>query len=1042
MFLSEFSIKRPIVTSVLALALMFFGYSALKNLKTNQNPDVEPPYLFVSINYPGASPETMEREVIERIESAMTTIPGLVNLNATARESNASFQMEFEFDKNMLEASQQVRDSIASVRDKLPTDMKEPIIEKEDTSQQPVLIILLSSKTKSLMDLSLLAEDDLSRQLRAIAGVSQAEVYGGLTRELTVQLHSDKLRQHSVSVAEVLTALRSQNLSLPVGRVQGEMAEQSIRLRGRLVGVKEFERIVVKRIGDDAIRLGQVATVVDGAAEQRSIGLYNGQPAVSVAVYKARDASTIEVSDRIKKRITELEDTYGKDVTMSVLFDQGKSVSNSLRNVVEALVLGALLTIVVVFVFLNSWRSTFITALALPTSVLAAFIAVWACGFTLNFMSLLGLSLAIGVLIDDAIVVRENIVRHMEMGKDKLTASRDGTNEIGTAVIATTFAIIAVFIPVAFMDGISGQWFKPFGLTVAFSVLVSLFISFSLDPMLSAYWGDPHSQKGAHRNALGRLLERFNDWFEHQADRYGRVISWALKHRISMWALAWGTFFYAIWLIMAPNLGHWGLSTSFLPVTDSGMMRIEVRTPSGSSLEYTKRKTEQAAELARLLPETDYTRVNAGSGGSFTRGNVMVKLKPIEERTRSAQELAVLLRQDIKRVVGAEYAVIDNMNGGGGKPLQIQFHGPDSRKLTELATAYIEKLKQIPGAVDVSLTSEDPKPELQIELDRALASNLGISMNDAATALRVAFAGVEVGDWVDPTGKTREVSVRLAPDERATVDDLARLPIVPGNGNSVVPLEQIASIGLGRGPAQIEHWNREKVVGVSANVEGRAFGEVNGEAKKLAQSMAFPPGYGFKEDGQGRDQSEVFGAMMSALGLGVLLMYFILVMQFHSFLAPVPIMLSLLLSLIGVVLGLLVGGSTLNLMSLIGVIMLMGLVAKNAILLIDYARKLEHEGVNREEALVAAGKARLRPILMTTFALIAGMLPVAIGLGEGSEFYKPLGMAIIGGTITSTVLTLLVVPTFYDSFETRKDKTLGWFRRRLHRESQDTIKAM
>ncbi|MBU1619389.1 MAG: efflux RND transporter permease subunit [Gammaproteobacteria bacterium] len=1022
MFLSDFSIKRPMVVVAVTLAMMIFGYFAMTNLKTNQFPDVQPPVLVMNIPYPGASPETVEREILNRVEDSMATITGMRELRSYARESNAVIVAIFEFDKDLIEASQEMRDAVAVVRDKLPTEMKEPFLRREDPNAQPVMSLALSSTSMDPVELSQLAEHQIAREIRSVPGVALVTLEGEKEREMTIFLNSNAMREANVSAVDVVSALQAQNVAAPVGRVVNGMEEQGIRIQGRLRDVREFEQMVVKRNGDQAIRLAQVADVVDGAAEQRRLSIFNGVASLGINVVKARDASTISVTDDIKVKIAELKKTLPADFELVVVRDSGEDVAASMRNVTEALSVGALLTIVTVFVFLNSWRSTLITSLALPTSVLASFIAVWACGFTLNFMSLLGLSLAIGILIDDAIVVRENIVRHMEMGKDNMTAARDGTREIGMAVIATTMSIVAVFIPIAFLDGITGQWFKPFALTVACSVLVSLFISFTLDPMMSAYWHDPDHDKNAKRRGLGKVLQGFNIWFDHQAGRYSKLIGWALKHRKSMWFLAFGSFIGAIAL-----QGMYG-GSGFLPETDDGGIVISVRAPSEASIEYTSIKAEQAAAIARQLPEQLYTQTTVGTQGNITRAQIFVRLTKEMERSRSSREIAAELRAKVQQLVGAEYTVSADLNGGGGgKALQIQFRGPDSRVLEGLVMDFMEKLKTIPGAVDVGLSSQDPKPELQIEFNRGLASSLGLSMNDAANALRLAFAGAEIGDWIDPTGETRNVYVRIRPEERMTVQDLERLPLLSNRTGAMIPLEQIATVTLGKGPAVIEHLDRQSMMAVGANVQGRSFGEVDADAKKLLSTMAFPPGYDVVRGGQSRDQEEVFGSIFDALGLAVMLMYLILVVQFHSFLAPVSIMMSLPLSLIGVVLSLLMTGATLNLMSLIGVVMLMGIVVKNGILLIDCARKKEKEGFELEQALIAAGRERLRPILMTTFALVAGMLPVAIGIGEGSAFYKPLGIAVIGGVITSTVLTLLVVPTFYDSLETAKRKLKARF---------------
>jgi HAE1 family hydrophobic/amphiphilic exporter-1 len=1017
MLLSNFSINRPISAIVIIIALMCMGGLAFKKLRVNQIPDVAMPVMVVSIPYPGASPETVEREVVNRIEKALQSIPQVYQIRSTSQESNATIVIIFNFKKNMVEASDEIRNAIASVRYKLPVEMREPILQRIDPSADPIMQMSLSSDTQSLAEVSRLAEDKLADKFRGIDGVAVVEVTGSLRRELSVLLRAEKLREFNVSVTEVVNALRMQNTTAPVGRVKGPLEDKSIRLVGRIDSPKQFNDIVIKRNGAEVVRLGQVAVVEDGFGELAGYSLRNGHANVGISVTRSNEASTVAVASRIRDMVAEINKTLPKGTTLSVTRDGGEEADSNLNNVIEALMFGAVLTVFVVYAFLNSWRSTLITALSLPTSVIAAFIAVWACGFTLNFMTLLGLSLAIGVLIDDAIVVRENIVRHMERGEERKTAARNGTAEIGLAVMATTFSIIAVFIPVAFMGGGAGEWFRPFALTVASSVLVSLFISFTVDPMLSAYWGDPPGYQERDRKGLSRWLRVFNVWFDHQCDRYGHVIKWALHHRKWMTLIAVVSFVGAI--VIQVTIGQ----SSFLPPTDTGNIAIDVRTPSSSSLEYDRLKVEAAASLARTLPETKATSSFVRAGG----GRVWVDIGKSTERDRKAPELAAALRKLLTQVVGAEYTVMDDLNNGPQKPVQINFSGPDSRKLMAITADYMERMKKIPGTADVGLSEQEPQDEIKIELDRGLANNLGISVGDAAQALRVAFAGLEVGDWIDPTGETRDVAVRLHPDDRVDASSIERLPITVTGTNMMVPLDQIATVTMGKSPAKIQHQDGKRMVAVSANVQGRSSGEVTADAVKLAKSIEFPEGYGLTLGGASRDQKEVFSEMFIALIMGIALMYLVLVMQFSSFTAPLPVMMSLPLSLIGVVLALRVTGGSLNLMSFIGVIMLMGLVAKNAILLLDCARKEERQGVDREEALMHAGRVRLRPILMTTFALIAGMMPVAIGMGEGGEFYRPMAVAIIGGTITSTLLTLLVVPTFYDSIEIWKDKMLARF---------------
>ncbi len=1032
MFLSDFSIKRPIAMIVIIIALMCLGLLALNKLKVNQIPDVQPPVIVVDIPYPGASPETVEREVINRVEKSLQSITGVHEIQSTSSEGDASIVIIFNFHKNLVEASDEIRNAIASVRYKLPTEMREPVLERIDPSAQPIMEIALSSTTLSHAEISRLAEDELADKFRAVDGVSTVAVNGSLKRELSVLLRAEKLREFNVSVADVVNAVRNQNTTAPVGKVRGALDEESIRLVGRIETPAEFQNIVVKRNGDEVVRLGQVATTTDGFAEQAGYSLRNANPNVNISISRSRDASTVNVANKIRDTMEEINKTLPKGTEMKVTQDGGKDAEDSLHNVTHALIFGAGLTVFVVYVFLNSWRSTLITALSLPTSVIAAFIAVWLCGFTLNFMTLLGLSLAIGVLIDDAIVVRENIVRHMEMGEDRRTAASRGTAEIGMAVAATTFSILAVFIPVAFMPGEGGgEWFRPFALTVAASVLVSLFISFTLDPMLSAFWGDPPGHHLEEKRGISHVLQKFNHWFDHQADRYGNVIAWALHHRKWMTLIAILSFVGAI--ALQATFG----GTEFLPKSDYGTIAIDIRTPPSTSIDYARLKVERAAELARTLPEAKATDSTVNAGG----GRVYVDLGKSTDRKRSAIEIAVDLRKLMSQLVGAEYVVLDDLNNGAQKPVQIQFSGPDSRKLTEITNDYMAKLAKIPGAVDVGLSEQAPKDELKIELNRGLANQLGISSSDVAQALRVAFAGVEVGDWIDPTGESRDVAVRLAPEDRVRAENIEHLPVAVSGTNVLVPLDQIANITMGKGPSQIKHTNGKRMIAVSANVQGRSPGEVTSDAIKLAQNIDFPPGYGIDLGGASRDQQDIFAAMGIALLSGIGLMYLVLVIQFGSFLAPLPVMWSLPLSLIGVVLALLATHGTLNLMSLIGVIMLMGLVAKNAILLLDAARKREAEGYEREEALMYAGRKRLRPILMTTFALIAGMMPVAIGIGQGGEFYRPMAVAIIGGTITSTLLTLLVVPTFYDSIEIWWERRVEKYHKRANKRREKTASS-
>ncbi|HET7552291.1 MAG TPA: efflux RND transporter permease subunit [Gemmatimonadaceae bacterium] len=1035
MFISDLAIRRPILTIVVMVALVVFGLFALFRLETDELPDIEAPIVQLAIAYPGASPETVEREVVDRIENQIQGISGVDKIESTSLDGFAIITVTFLFSKDIQQAEQDVRDAISSIRGDLPPEMREPILRRFDPDQLPIVSLTLSAPGLDLAQLTRLADPGITGVLQGVEGVAQVNVVGADSSELTVRLRPADLESAGVGVADVVQAVQAQNLAAPVGRLNTPLSESTIRLRGRIENPQDFGQLVVAQRGGQLIRLNQVADVFAGTAELRTLALYNDREAIGLDIVKSKGFSTEQVANAVLERVADVEKTLPPGATLNVVQNAGERVHNSVRNVEEALVEGALLTVLVVFVFLNSWRSTVITGLALPVSVLASFIAVWAFGFTLNTMSLLGLSLAIGILIDDAIVVRENIVRHIEMGEDHMHASRTATNEIGLAVTATTLSIMAVFLPVAFMSGISGEWFKPFALTIACAVLVSLFVSFSLDPMLSAYWADPQLEAHQRANWLSRTLDRFNRWFDRQADRYRRVIAWALDHR--WWVMLIAVLTFVGSLVLQGLFGGVG----FVPVSDQSEMNVSIETPPGSSLRYTRLKAEEIDRILRSHPEVKYTYTTIGSAsgsGAVDAGNVYVRLVPRGERDISQDEFSRVVRAELRRLGGVTAWVFSSGFGGNQKQIQLQLHGPDIARLNQLATQIENTVRGVPGAVDVGLSTKGERPEVQVSVRRGLAGSLGLTVAQIATALRAAFAGVQAGYWVDPSGQTRNVTVRLAPGARENAADLRRLPLVvagaPTAPPQLVTLGDVADVEMSVAPAQIDHLDRERVITIGANVEGAPLGRVSTAINNRIASIAMPTGYGISQGGEVESQGEVFGAVLAALGLAVLVMYLILVVQFGSFLDPIAIMLSLPLSFIGVVLALLITRDTINIMSLIGVVLLMGIVVKNAILLIDFAKwAKEREGMSTRDALVEAGRIRLRPIMMTTLALIAGMVPVALGIGEGADFRAPLGRAVIGGVITSTLLTLLVVPTVYEILDAWRTALLGWFgRHRSH----------
>jgi HAE1 family hydrophobic/amphiphilic exporter-1 len=1025
MLISDSAIRRPVITVVVTVALVIFGVFSLLTLKTDEYPDVAPPYVTIGVPYPGASPETVEKEVLNPIEEAISSITGVKKVNGKAMDGFALILIEFEYTKPLNEATQDIRDGISGIRNDLPIEMKEPIIRKYNDTDRPIVSLAVTSSQLSPRELTRLVDPAITRELRSIPGVADVIVSGKQLRELTVELNPEALHAAGVSVAQVIQTLQAQNLAAPVGRLEGALDERSIRLQGRLAAPSDFAQLAVAERNGRLIRLGDVALVRDGAEEPRTLALYNDRIAVGIDIKKAKGYSTTEVSDAIKARLERVERGLPPAVKLEIVKDAAVRVAHSVTDVQKTLLEGALLTVLMVFLFLNSWRSTVITGLALPVSVLAAFIAVWAFGFTLNTMSLLGLSLAIGILIDDAIVVRENIVRHVEMGKDHVTAAHEGTDEIGLAVTATTLSILAVFVPIAFLPGVAGQWFKPFGLTMACAVAVSLLVSFSLDPMLSAYWPDPKTPQ-AKKAWITRVLDRFNAWFGRLAERYKRVIAWALDHRLATVGVSLGSFLFALAMPALRLVG-----TSFIPVDDRSEFTVQMETPPGSNLEYTRRKAEEVGRLLRAHPEVlyTYTTLGASQTGAVDEGLLYVKMTPKNQRKISAEALANLARRDVASIAGVRLAIFTSEMGGGRKQLQLEVRGNNIATLAALADRVQSEVAQVPNAVDIALSTKGQKPEISVDLHRGLASSLGVTAGQVAQSLRPAFAGLDAGDWLDPTGETRDVMVRLAPEARQRLTDLREIPLViPGSSSgppTMVPLGQVATVTQGIGPALIDHLNRDLVVVVGWNASGRSTGEVMADAMQRLRAIPLPEGVSITQGGDAERQTEVFTNIFLALGLAALLMYLILAIQFGSFMDPLAIMMSLPLSLIGVMLALAVTGTSINIMSLIGVILLMGIVAKNAILLIDFAKwSRERDGKPLRDALIEAGAIRLRPILMTTFALIAGMIPIALGSGEGSQFRSPLGVAVIGGVITSTLLTLVAIPTFYEILDETREKLM------------------
>ncbi|MEX2154281.1 MAG: efflux RND transporter permease subunit, partial [Gemmatimonadaceae bacterium] len=775
------------------------------------------------------------------------------------------------------------------------------------------------------------------------------------------------------------------------------------------------------------VRVGDLATVVDGSEERRGGAEIQGTPAVSVEILKVSGSNTVQVADSVRHVLGQLERQVPADIRLTVIRDDSERVRDALHDVQLSIVLGATLTIAIIYLFLNSWRSTVITGLTLPVSIISAFFIMWVFGFTVNTMTLMALSLAIGLLIDDAIVVRENIVRHVEMGKDHHTAAKDGTDEIGLAVMSTTFAVVAVFIPVAFMGGMIGKIFFQFGVTVAFAVLVSLFVSFTLDPMLSSVWFDPEIE-GAHgharsrsRNPVKRGVLAFNQWFERVADRYPGALDRALGKR---WAVVGvGFVSVAVAILLVPRIGF-----TWMPDADTNEFSVQYRVPPGSRPEYTMGKGREIATFLQSLPEVERTYLSVGGGfmGTANNGRIGVRLKPKGQRDRTLQEIQTELRGKLRNLPGVRPSITGQrtvFGGGFRPPIIVNVQGPEPTRLKLAADRVLDAVRSVRGVAEPNSSEEGSLPQLDVRVDRQEAWRAGVGISTIASTLQPLFTGQRATRWEDSQGYSHDVVIVYPDSMRSSAADVSEISLLSESSHSV-QLSQVAEVRAGVGPQQIERRQLEQQVSVSAGVlPGFAVGEVADRVKRAIDAIGLPPGYRAVFTGDVQNLEETKGYVLEAIILAVVFIYLILASLFGSFLQPLSIMLALPLSFIGVALALLVTGGNLNVMSMIGIIMLMGLVTKNGILLVDFANQQRAAGMDRREALLMSGRIRLRPIVMTTVAMIFGMLPLAFALGAGAEQRAPMARAVIGGLITSTLLTLFVVPVVY----TLLDDAAAWF---------------
>lgn len=1009
MILADVSIKRPVFITVVIIVFIVVGILCYSGLSVNDMPQADFPYVTVTIVQRGASPDQLQSKVVKKVEEAVGQISGVKHIYTTINESVCNIVVEFVLEKSSDTASQEVKEKLGAIRGQLPQDIDEPVISKFDFSAMPIVSLAVSGPMTN-RDLSRLVDDVISKKLYSIKGVGSVNVNGNEEREIQIKLDKEKMASYELTTSDVVNSLRSDNLEVPGGKVKDGNQEISLRTNSNIKNVEDFKNIFIAKRSGNEIRVRDIAEVRDGIKEKDSLSFYQGKEAIGIDVVKQSGSNTVQVADEVKKELASIRNLLPAGVKVDMIRDNSVFIRDSVNDVVKTIIEGCILAVIIVFLFLNQWQSTLISAVSLPTSIITTFITLKLMNFSLNTMSLIALSLAVGLLIDDAIVVIENIVRHLHMGKSPFQAAQEATSEIGLAVLATTLAVVVVFLPVAMVNGIVGKYFIEFGLTVAFSMLVSLFVSFTLVPMMSSKMLKKHGMKKS-RTFIGRFLGWFNGLFDELAKKYSSFLAVVLRHRLITMILAVALFVGSLTLI--PLLGF-----SFIPMTDQAEVTVDAELDSGLTLEAAARKALDMEKIIKQYPEVRYISTTVKKDST----SIFVKLTEKKDRKKSASTIAAEIRESLKKVPGIELAVNASANG---KDMSFNIKGDDYAQLQAFALEMKRLMSQDPNARDVGINYKAGKPETRLEVDRDAAADLGVNAAMAADTLRTLFNGVVVSKFEDDKDRY-DVNVSMKDGQRQNLDSLEGI-YVSGSRDKMIPLGQVTRKVFTTTSSSLHRFDRSGQIELSANVTGMSSGDfLNKYTKKFKSEINIPKGITIDTGGMNSAMQEGFQNLVIALFMGILFLFLVMAAQFESFLDPISIMFALPLAMIGAVAGLFIAGSELSIISLIGIILLMGLVAKNGILLIDFAKQKRRQGIERNKALIEAGLVRLRPILMTTFAMIFGMIPLAVASGAGTEMRAPMAHAVIGGLITSTILTLFVVPVIYSLL----DDLVGLFRRK------------
>ncbi|HXF83741.1 MAG TPA: efflux RND transporter permease subunit [bacterium] len=1011
MSLSALSIRRPVFVLMVILALLVLGAIAYVRMPVELMPNVQFPFVTVITAYPGAGPEEVETLITKPLEEQLSSLPNVRRVYSTSEEGASVIGIEYRLGTNLDAATADVRQRVDLVKGTLPRDAEDPSVQKFDVASQPIMFLGMGGRLSGY-ELRELAETVVKPRFERVDGVAAVAVSGGRRRELRVEVDQDRLRAYGLSVLQIEDILRRENLNIPSGRVRQGEEEFLVRVLGQFGSVDEIADIRIPRVGAPPVRLGDVARIVDTLQDPERLTRLNGRESVGLTIQKQADANTVAVADGVRAAIAELRGALPEGVAIEVAVDASLFIKDSVADVQGNLILGSILATLIVFLFLHQVRNTLIIALALPAAIVATYIPMYFAGFSLNILSLLGLAIAIGLMIDNAIVVNENISRHLEEIGDPREAALRGAREIELAVMASNLANIAVFLPIAFMRGLVGQFFRQFGLTVAFANLFSILIGFTLTPMLSARW---LRRAGPPRGRASRFAAQWDRAYAWLSARYRDGLQWSLLHRGRVLAVAGALFAGSLVLVASPLIGK-----EFMPMGDYGQFQVDITMPPGSSLVQTDRATKAVEAQLRQMQEvsTFFTLVGGAdtgfgfSEGGTQRAQVFVNLVPRSARRRSVEAVMADLRQRVRDVPAATVKVGAQGVAGGTAPVMIEITGSDERVLRQLGERVLAIVRATPGTTNVDSNLRSGKTEVAVRLSRSRMAELGLTTAEVGAQLRTNIAGSAVTRY-RVGGSEYDITVRAVEDDRNAVTELRDLRVGAANGTPV-RLGDIATLELRRGPITIDRLNRQRLVTVEAGLVGRPLGAVVAEIQARLKDVPVPAGYRLAFGGEAEFQRETFGDMLFALALGTLLVYMAIAAQFESLLNPLAIMFSLPLASIGVFLMLLLTRTTVSIMSLLGIMMLAGIVVNNAILLIEFITQLRARGLPRREAILQAGQTRLRPILMTALVSIMGGLPVALGIGSsGAEWRKPLGIAVLGGLTTSTFLTLFVIPVVY-----------------------------